>query len=333
MFERLVKSEYPYSTLSLQHRMRPVISDIVRKMTYPDLKDAERVRQYPELVRGIKKNLLFVNHEFKESTSGLSSSLGNKEEAKLVVQVAFYMLKQGYRASQLVVLTPYRGQARLIQGEMGKKAYMSEADLKDINEAADLDDQIEAARSRMGIRVATVDNFQGEEADIVIISLVRGNNKSGSNIGFLKNANRVNVMLSRAKQAQIIVGNIATFQKNPAWNIIKGMLVEGNHVFAGLPVVCQRHPQTEVLLKDVAMFESCTPDGGCSLDCGEVLKCGHDCPKKCHPLVDGSEFIPNTCLTRLNRPSTPKVSSGFGGPLCFGSSPQVPMPRASCRTM
>ena len=52
-----------------------------------------------------------------------------------------------------------------------------------------------------GVRVSTVDNYQGEESDIVIISLVRSN-KSGD-IGFMKEPQRVNVMLSRARNGYI----------------------------------------------------------------------------------------------------------------------------------
>ena len=51
----------------------------------------------------------------------------------------------------------------------------------------------------------TVDNYQGEENDIIILSLVRSNAKN--NIGYLKISNRVNVGLSRAKHGMFIFGN------------------------------------------------------------------------------------------------------------------------------
>jgi len=57
------------------------------------------------------------------------------------------------------------------------------------------------------VNVQTVDNFQGEENDIIILSLVRNNPKS--NIGFLKISNRVNVALSRARWGLFIFGNAA----------------------------------------------------------------------------------------------------------------------------
>ena len=46
------------------------------------------------------------------------------------------------------------------------------------------------------IRLATVDNFQGEEAKVVVVSLVWSN--AGNKVGFLQTANRINVLLSRA---------------------------------------------------------------------------------------------------------------------------------------
>ena len=55
------------------------------------------------------------------------------------------------------------------------------------------------------VRVTTVDNYQGEENDIIILSLVRNNHQD--QIGFLKASNRVCVALSRAKQGLYIFGN------------------------------------------------------------------------------------------------------------------------------
>ena len=55
------------------------------------------------------------------------------------------------------------------------------------------------------VRVTTVDNYQGEENDIIILSLVRNNHQN--QIGFLKASNRVCVALSRAKEGLFIFGN------------------------------------------------------------------------------------------------------------------------------
>ncbi|MCR4680143.1 MAG: hypothetical protein K5636_00835 [Bacteroidales bacterium] len=60
--------------------------------------------------------------------------------------------------------------------------------------------------------VNTVDGFQGQERDIILISMVR-DNEQGS-IGFLKDIRRMNVAITRAKRKLIVVGNCETLSKN-----------------------------------------------------------------------------------------------------------------------
>lgn len=66
-----------------------------------------------------------------------------------------------------------------------------------------------------GVRLTVVDNFQGEENDIILLSLVRSNDDG--NIGFLKIENRVCVALSRAKVSLLsnIVNTTLIFRSNP----------------------------------------------------------------------------------------------------------------------
>ncbi len=58
---------------------------------------------------------------------------------------------------------------------------------------------------RRAVRVAMIDNFQGEEADVVVVSLVRTNDKGS--IGFMKEPDRINAMLSRARCGLIVLGS------------------------------------------------------------------------------------------------------------------------------
>ena len=56
--------------------------------------------------------------------------------------------------------------------------------------------------------VGTVDSFQGDEADIVVVSLVRNNHHSGSRaLGFLSDERRMNVLLSRARWKLVVIGS------------------------------------------------------------------------------------------------------------------------------
>lgn len=142
----------------------------------------------------------------------------------------------------------------------------------------------------MGIRVATIDNYQGEESKIVIVSLVRSNGIG--QIGFLREPERVNVMLSRARECEIIIGNRATLEAakgtveplrgGPLRKKIFDHLAAKQQVFKGLPSVCQNHG-TRHLLSAPKDFDRYCRDGGCDEYCGKTLECDHPCPSRCHP--------------------------------------------------
>jgi hypothetical protein len=128
LFERLVLRGYPHQTLCQQHRMRPELSALVRQLTYPDLIDAPSTQGRPNL-RGFRDNLVFVNHkepeiempdvpDWKDATS--TSSKKNLFEAKMTLKCVRYLGQQGYRTDNIVVLTPYLGQLRLLLDELGK---------------------------------------------------------------------------------------------------------------------------------------------------------------------------------------------------------------------
>lgn len=73
------------------------------------------------------------------------------------------------------------------------------------------------------IRVSSVDGYQGEENEIVLLSLVRSN--SNKSIGFLKTSNRVCVALSRAKLGFYIAGNLDLLaQVSSLWKNVKSYL-------------------------------------------------------------------------------------------------------------
>ena len=66
---------------------------------------------------------------------------------------------------------------------------------------------------RNSITVNTVDGFQGQERDIIIISLVRAN--GDGSIGFLSDIRRMNVAITRARMKLFILGNAETLRKHP----------------------------------------------------------------------------------------------------------------------
>ena len=68
------------------------------------------------------------------------------------------------------------------------------------------------SKNLKNVKVQTVDNYQGEENEIVILSLVRSNNQGS--IGFVKLDNRINVALSRARVALYVFGNFKCIRQN-----------------------------------------------------------------------------------------------------------------------
>ena len=63
------------------------------------------------------------------------------------------------------------------------------------------------------ISVNTVDGFQGQERDVILVSLVRSNEEG--QIGFLRDLRRMNVAITRARMKLIILGDVATLTKHP----------------------------------------------------------------------------------------------------------------------
>ena len=131
-----------------------------------------------------------------------------------------------------------------------------------------------------GVRVTAVDNFQGEENEIILLSLVRS-----ERIGFLKIANRVCVALSRARKGFYIIGNstlLAEEDPNLWAKVIADMQEDGN-LGNELKLVCQNHPQNVIHASCAEDFED-SPEGGCKETCMMTLECEHVCERLCHPI-------------------------------------------------
>ena len=260
LFERLAIKGFPIATLKVQHRMRPEIASIVRNHIYDKkLEDHETVFKYDH-IKGVGKDLYFIEHCEVEKTNptGDQRSHANPFEADYVVSLTRHLLKQGYSPDEITILTMYSGQLFVIKQRMKRDEFG-------------------------GIRVTAVDDFQGEENEIVIISLVRSNNEGS--IGFLKVPNRICVSLSRAKKGMYVIGNFAMLRdkKDTKWPDILDQMEHEKCLGEGLPLCCQIHPQEIVVAKIPQDFSKC-PEGGCRKQCSTRLDCGHVCQSPCHPL-------------------------------------------------
>ncbi|KAK0612029.1 hypothetical protein B0T14DRAFT_500988 [Immersiella caudata] len=301
LFERLVSnSNMPLSILETQRRMHPSIAELIRPTLYPSLKDDPRVSEYPEIV-GMKKRLFWFHHEIPEAgaASGdpLNTSHTNQFEVDMTVALVSHLVKQGtYTSSEIAVLTPYLGQLQRLRRRMESMFHICLSD-RDLEEVEAMEASEANASGRAGpslpsprnvakttllksIRIATVDNFQGEEATVVIVSLVRSNNQSS--VGFLKATNRINVLLSRAKHGMYIIGNANTYGNVPMWKNVIGTLQATASFGVSLELQCPRHPNTPIAVSQPDHFVQFSPESGCILPCEKRLSCGHACNGRCH---------------------------------------------------
>lgn len=125
----------------------------------------------------------------------------------------------------------------------------------------------------------------------MIASLTRSNKRG--DIGFMSSPQRLNVLLSRARNGLILIGNANTFMESrrgkPVWSQFFEHLQSNHHLYDGLPVKCVKHPEKSRVLQTKNDFDLHCPDGGCEEPCGIKLNCGvHDCPQRCHQLEDHS---------------------------------------------
>ena len=315
LFERLIVSGYPYCTLSVQHRMRPEISYFI-KGTYPLLEDHPTTTGR-DCIRGVASNVVFIDHREVEQSHGDEAMIEtcskvNTFEVKMIMKILTYLIQQGYRGSDMVVLTPYLGQMMALRQELRKYSHifqvvMSERDEEQAAKASgDLDEEFLGDGSTTGIggksiadknqaiRIATVDNFQGEEAKIIIASLVRSN--ENKDIGFVSGAERVNVLFSRARDGFFILGNADTFENarsgrgRDLWKNLLAKLRAKNCVFKGFPVKCTAHGTIQIV-SNAEEFDVKCPEGGCAELCDEPLSScplNHSCQRKCHPNLSHS---------------------------------------------
>jgi hypothetical protein len=295
LFERLLlrRKSVPVVRLTIQHRMRPEIADLIRPQVYETLLDHAKVSLYPPVL-GASTNLFFWNcADTKESKDAGLNSYVNTDEAERVVALVRFLCLQSYSKNAITVLSPYVGQLLLLRRMLAKEHSVAVAERdEEAIQGLDLSDSeddgetgpryvpLKALSSH--VRIATIDNFQGEESDVVVISLVRSNPEG--KIGFLKSQNRINVMLSRAKHGMFVVGNADMLERsrNPFWCSVVQKFRSRNALSNVVPLCCQKHPDHRLQLRTAEDFLSKSPDGGCLLPCHIGLSCGHVCRRFCH---------------------------------------------------
>ncbi|CAM1298106.1 Uncharacterised protein g2027 [Pycnogonum litorale] len=196
MFEKLSKHK-GIITLNIQYRMHPGLAIFPSDTFYDGLLKSGVEPSDRQPIKGFNwpssvVPAAFVNLKSRER-SGYGKSTYNQLEARTILEILRNILRNGLRKRDVGVVTPYTAQVKEIKSVL--------------------------KRNRIDVDVRTVDGFQGQERELIIFSCVRANAYNGSRgkVGFLDDANRMNVLLTRAKRGMIIVGHRETLRFCDLW--------------------------------------------------------------------------------------------------------------------
>lgn len=183
LLEKAIKRHERISLLRTQYRMNQQIMEFSNKKFYENKLIAhDSVKDWhlpfsPQVLEFVDT----AGCGFDEKPGEDSGSRCNPEEVQLIRKHFDAMMENVTEAYSIGIISPYRAQVELLRAEF--------VDVKNVS-------------------VNTVDSFQGQERDIIYISMVRSNDKG--EIGFLKDYRRMNVAMTRAKKKLVIIGDSAT---------------------------------------------------------------------------------------------------------------------------
>jgi ATP-dependent RNA/DNA helicase IGHMBP2 len=189
--------------LTIQHRMHPDIAAYVSGASYEGLlENAPEVVAYDYITRKpFPVALHFVDTEGMRGgreRRGPGGALRNEAEVRVAAQVVRLLDERAPRHLSMAVIAMYAEQVERLRQALGRRKF------------------------KRTVKIDTVDSFEGREEDIVVISLVRSNERG--RIGFLRVPNRLNVAISRAKRLVACIGDSATLRSGE--ESMYGQLVE-----------------------------------------------------------------------------------------------------------
>jgi hypothetical protein len=227
MFERIAQSVTPIRLVE-QRRMHPTLSRLIRPfyakeqpfLDHPSLATRYFVdnqgNKHTDNVPGLAHRLFLWRHEKEEEQMPNSLSKINTCEIRMTTNLVSHLISEGVSPKSITVITPYLGQFRAIRSAL----------------------RIDGIQSFSDVRVCTVDLFQGDECDVIILSLVRTKKLTE----FLRMRNRMIVACSRARFAMVVLGNDQLLRQSPHWAEVLTQL-ESDHLIGDmLPITTVTQP-------------------------------------------------------------------------------------------
>ena len=216
------------SLLKIQYRMHDDIMRFPSRWFYHnELQSAAEVK-YRGILEYDTPVIWFDTADCKFEEDQLSDSLSriNRQEASLLVsQLQAYIEKVSKErvleeSIDFGLISPYKSQVQFIRGLIKRNAFFKPF--------------------RKLITVHTVDGFQGQERDVIMISLVRANEKG--QIGFLNDLRRMNVAITRARMKLIILGDAPTLTKHPFYQALYQYISQNGKVIQPSPAPTEESP-------------------------------------------------------------------------------------------
>ena len=223
LMERIVENKPEVVTLlKVQYRMNEQIMQFSSNYFYHgEVETAPQIKyrgilDYEDPMMWIDTSEIEVGPDepsFKEQFIGENFGRVNKGEAELTLRtLEEYFQKIGKTRIldeniDVGIISPYRAQVQYLKKLIRKREFFKPY--------------------RKFISVNTVDGFQGQERDIILISMVRANDDG--QIGFLNDLRRMNVAITRARMKLIILGNAQTMSKHPFYHQLWNYIQEINH--------------------------------------------------------------------------------------------------------
>jgi ATP-dependent RNA/DNA helicase IGHMBP2 len=204
LMEKLL-NRVPTVLLDVQYRMNPNIMAFPNQWFYGSKLKAHtstETRYFKD-----ESGILFVDTAgsgFEEELNPETQSIGNRGEVQFIYEHrnSLFLANREEKDFSMALIAPYSEQIRMLSKQF-----------------EELDNEWP-----FSFRIQSIDSFQGQESDVVLISLVRSNDKS--DIGFLRDYRRMNVAMTRARYKLIMLGDSATLSADPFYDALISWCME-----------------------------------------------------------------------------------------------------------